>query len=37
MLVNLNEEGLRELRANGEHNVSLPVRAKEIVTLKFLL
>jgi mannosylglycerate hydrolase len=37
MLVNLNEEELRELKANREAGVSLPVRGKEIATLKFLL
>jgi len=35
MLVNLNEEELRELGINGEGKVSLAVRGKEILTLKF--
>jgi len=33
-LVNLNEEELEELRSDGTRNVSVPVRGKEIVTLK---
>jgi alpha-mannosidase len=33
-VVNLNEEELEELRSDGTRNVSVPVRGKEIVTLK---
>jgi len=35
MVVNLNEENLRQLRTQRESKVSLPVRGKGIVTLKF--
>ena len=33
--MNLNEENLRQLRTQRESKVSLPVRGKGIVTLKF--
>jgi hypothetical protein len=35
MVVNLDEENLRQLRTQRESKVSLPVRGKGIVTLKF--